>query len=82
MFRETIYHASIKDLKPLSGEIEMDEAMFGGKRPGKRGWGASGKLKRPYSLVLHVTLKPEVSTILMTDLPIPFYRSVVIMWSY
>ena len=21
----------------------MDETMFGGKRPGKRGWGASGK---------------------------------------
>jgi transposase len=41
--REAIYQDSIKDLKPLSGEIEMDETMFGGKRPGKRGWGASGK---------------------------------------
>jgi len=43
MFREIIYHDNIKDLKPLSGEIEMDETMFGGRRPGKRGWGASGK---------------------------------------
>ena len=23
--------------------FQMDETMFGGKRPGKRGWGASGK---------------------------------------
>ena len=43
MFRETIYYDNIRDLKPLSGEIEMDETMFGGKRPGKRGWGATGK---------------------------------------
>jgi len=43
MFRETIYQNVINDLKPLSGEIEMDETMFGGKRSGKRGWGASGK---------------------------------------
>ena len=43
MFREIIYHDNIKDLVPLSGEIEMDETMFGGRRPGKRGWGATGK---------------------------------------
>ena len=43
MFRETIYYDNIKDLKPLSGEIEMDETMFSGRRPGKSGWGASGK---------------------------------------
>jgi len=44
MFRETIYLDTIKDLEPLSGEIEMDETMFGGRRAGKRGWGASGKI--------------------------------------
>ena len=43
MFRENIYRDTIKDLKPLFGEIEMDETMFGGRRSGKRGWGASGK---------------------------------------
>ena len=43
MIREPIYQDNIKDLKPLSGEIEMDETLFGGRRPGKRGWGASGK---------------------------------------
>ncbi|GAB4117026.1 MAG: hypothetical protein Kow00103_13380 [Candidatus Caldatribacteriota bacterium] len=43
MFRETIYRDTIKNLEPLSGEIEMGETMFGCKRPGKRGWGASGK---------------------------------------
>jgi transposase len=43
MLRETIYQNTIQELKPLSGEIEMNETMFGGKRPGKRGWGATGK---------------------------------------
>ena len=43
ILREAIYQDVIKDLKPLSGEIEMDETMFGGRRPGKRGWGATGK---------------------------------------
>ena len=43
MLREAIYLNTIKELDPLSGEIEMDETMFGGRRPGKRGWGASGK---------------------------------------
>lgn len=99
--REVIYLDCIKDLKPLSGEIEMDETMFGGKRSGKRGWGASGKnivfgiyqdavksllflsllvLRRPCSLILLDTLKPVVSTTLMTGLPMPFYLSGEIMW--
>ena len=43
MLRELIYRNAIKELEPLFGEIEMDETMFGGRRPGKRGWGASGK---------------------------------------
>ncbi|MGC9065662.1 MAG: IS1595 family transposase [Candidatus Ratteibacteria bacterium] len=29
--------------EPFTGEIECDETMFGGKRKGKRGWGAGGK---------------------------------------
>ena len=37
MFRETIYHDNIKDLKLLSGETEMDETLFGVKRPGQTG---------------------------------------------
>jgi len=28
---------------PLSGDVEIDETMIGGKRPGKRGRGAAGK---------------------------------------
>ena len=43
MIRETIYQNTIQELKSLSGEIEMNETMFGGKRPGKRGWRATGK---------------------------------------
>jgi transposase len=46
IFRQSIYNESLqklKELKKLSGEIEMDEALFGGHRKGKRGWGAEGK---------------------------------------
>ena len=42
VFRESIYDSSIARQR-LSGRIEMDEAMFGGHRKGKRGWGAEGK---------------------------------------
>ena len=30
--------------EPFGGEIECDESSFGGWRPGKRGWGAAGKV--------------------------------------
>jgi len=30
--------------EPLNGEIECDESSFRGKRKGKRGWGAKGKI--------------------------------------
>lgn len=43
ILRETIYFKTMLELKPFSGKIEMDETMFGGRRSGKRGWGASGK---------------------------------------
>ena len=33
----------LKELKRLSGELEIDEALFGGHRKGKRGWGSEGK---------------------------------------
>ena len=42
VFRETIYDSGFADQR-LSGRIELDEAMFGGHRKGKRGWGAEGK---------------------------------------
>ncbi len=43
VFRDAIYEAAIREMKMLSGDIEFDEAMFGGHRKGKRGWGAEGK---------------------------------------
>ena len=43
ILREVIYENQIQAFTELSGEIEMDETMFGGRRPGKRGWGAAGK---------------------------------------
>jgi len=45
IIREAIYEQVILELKEanISGEIEIDETMFGGKHSGKRGWGASGK---------------------------------------
>lgn len=41
--REAIYHVTELEGKKLKGEIEMDEAYFGGRRKGKRGRGAKGK---------------------------------------
>ena len=46
VFRQSIYNESLlklKELKKLSGELEIDEALFGGHRKGKRGWGFEGK---------------------------------------
>src|SRR3989344_7316124 len=41
--REVIYPVAELEGKKLSGEIEMDESYFGGRRKGKRGRGAKGK---------------------------------------
>ena len=41
--REIIYQA-IADATPFAGEIEADESYFGGRRKGKRGRGAAGKV--------------------------------------
>jgi transposase len=44
IMRVCIYQTVLKHLTELNGEIELDETMFGGRRPGKRGWGAEGKI--------------------------------------
>ena len=41
--REALYHVAELEGKKLNGEIEMDEAYFGGRRKGRRGRGARGK---------------------------------------
>ena len=41
--REAIYHVAELEAGKLKGEIEIDEAYFGGRRKGKRGRGAAGK---------------------------------------
>jgi len=41
--REIIYLAT-EDETPFAGEVEVDESYFGGKRKGKRGRGAAGKV--------------------------------------
>src|SRR5210317_2669215 len=41
--RQLIYQA-VEDETLFSGEIEVDELYFGGRRKGKRGRGASGKV--------------------------------------
>jgi transposase len=45
LFRQAIYEHTMLTIydMALSGEIEMDETMYGGHRKGKRGWGAAGK---------------------------------------
>ena len=40
--REAIYHVAELEAGKLKGEIEIDEAYFGGRRKGKRGRGAAG----------------------------------------
>lgn len=42
VFREAIHDSSVAS-PVVGGKIELDEAMFGGHRKGKRGWGAEGK---------------------------------------
>ena len=42
VFREAIFNSATTD-QVLSGKLELDEAMFGGHHPGKRGWGAENK---------------------------------------
>jgi len=42
MFKE-IRKLMSEDVNPLTGQVEVDETYFGGKRTGKRGRGASGK---------------------------------------
>ena len=41
--RATMAHAE-RLRKPFDGAVECDETTFGGHRPGKRGWGAAGKI--------------------------------------
>jgi len=43
VLRQAIYTASLQELRRVEGTVELDETMFGGRRAGKRGWGASGK---------------------------------------
>lgn len=41
--RASLYHIAELEGTRMSGEVEMDEAYFGGRRKGKRGRGAAGK---------------------------------------
>ena len=41
--REAIYDVAELEAGKLKGEIEIDEAYFGGRRKGRRGRGATGK---------------------------------------
>ena len=41
--REALYHVTELEAEKLKGEIELDEAYFGGKRKGQRGRAPTGK---------------------------------------
>lgn len=43
LLRICVYQNNRELLSPQSGTFEMDETMFGGHRPGYRGWGAAVK---------------------------------------
>lgn len=55
---------------PLSGQIEVDETYIGGKRPGKRGRGATGKtiaigmIERKGKAIVQVTADVKAKTLL------------------
>ncbi len=89
MFRETIYHDNIKDLVPLSGEIEMEETMFDSKNIVFAIYPEAVKsllflshhaLRRLGSHILPNIPKLEVYAILMTGLLMPSYLFAVFMW--
>jgi len=40
----TIIAEEMEKAAPLHGEVEVDEGYFGGRRKGKRGRGAAGKV--------------------------------------
>jgi transposase len=42
--RKTLWMVQYADQDPREGAFECDESSFGGYRPGKRGWGAAGKI--------------------------------------
>jgi transposase len=44
LFRQSIIRTDSDTSFTLSGEIEMDESYFGGRRKGNRGRGAAGKI--------------------------------------
>jgi len=76
----TIIAAELTKASPVSGEIEVDESYFGGRRKGKRGRGAAGKvpvfgvLKRggkvyttPIPNAKSVTLLPIIQQMIVPD---------------
>src|SRR5210317_1653242 len=77
--RELIW-TSAEQQTPFSGEVEVDESYFGGRRKGKRGRGAGGKvpvfgiLKRggkvyatPIPNVKTATLLPIINQMIVPD---------------
>ena len=71
--REAIYHIAELEGKKLNGEVEMDEAYFGGRRKGRRGRSARGKSivfgllerdGRVYTKVVEHVSKEELMTII------------------
>ena len=44
LLREAILAGDFEESAALGGDVEMDESYFGGRRKGKRGRGAAGKV--------------------------------------
>jgi len=43
-FRQALVRLAVEEKQPLLGELELDESYFGGRRQGRRGRGAAGKV--------------------------------------
>ena len=48
--REAVYHVAELEAGKLKGEIEIDDAYFGGRRKGKRGRGSSSNRRKNESV--------------------------------
>ena len=83
--RELIYK-TIEDATPFADEIEMDDSYFGGKRKGKRGRRAVGKvpvfwpLKRGIKVYTVVVQDAKASTLMliMQEKPSPIPSCILI----
>ena len=64
-----------EDISPLAGQVEVDEAYIGGRRPGKRGRGAAGKAMVIGAVERKGCIVAEVASDVRATTTMPFITS-------